>query len=537
MDWAAACEKIMPVMPAKHSRTKHIPTFTWSPAFTATLMAWFSFAVCYFRSFVSLNNPLVLWGDQVGFFNDGSRMVAGQLPYRDYFLVATPGTDLVYALLIQCFGVRMWIPNLLMACLAGITALLMTLIASRLMRAAIVALPALLFAGFMLLTSMEATHHWFSTIAILAAILAVIDGTTLPRVVAAGAWCGIAACFTQNKGALAVVAFAACLAWGEGRSGTQDRERWQKCLLLCGVAAVVFAAVNAYYVWAAGLRHWLFCIVEFPLRYYGSVPINNWRVLIHDVRWHGGLARWAAIPFIYATVPLVYFVFFAVARRRSDEPGEQISRRLLLVAMVGIAMFLAIASSPSVKRLATVSPPAMILLAWLLDQPGSVIRGFRVVLVSAALTLAIAMPLHIQTRWRSYLDLPSGRSALLDPELFEEYDWLLHNTQPGQYLFGLPPLHYAFHMRNPAAIEGYETTNYTRPEQVAALVEALERRQVPLLVIRQSRDLLRATDSPSDHLGPFRTYVISNYRLTKSFPTGDDVWQRVETPVQSSEGR
>jgi hypothetical protein len=96
-------------------------------------MAAFNFAVCYFRSFVFPNTPISLWGDQVGFFNDGSRMILGQLPYRDYFQIVPPGTDLVYALLIRCFGLKMWIPNLLTAGLAAITALLMTLncIASR----------------------------------------------------------------------------------------------------------------------------------------------------------------------------------------------------------------------------------------------------------------------------------------------------------------------------------------------------------------------------------------------------------------------
>jgi hypothetical protein len=39
----------------------------------------------------------------------------GQLPYRDYCQIVTPGTDLVYALLIWLFGLQMWIPNLLMA--------------------------------------------------------------------------------------------------------------------------------------------------------------------------------------------------------------------------------------------------------------------------------------------------------------------------------------------------------------------------------------------------------------------------------------
>ncbi len=44
-----------------------------------------TFLVCYFRSFIFPNIPIVLWGDQIGFYDDGSRIVSGQLPYRDFF--------------------------------------------------------------------------------------------------------------------------------------------------------------------------------------------------------------------------------------------------------------------------------------------------------------------------------------------------------------------------------------------------------------------------------------------------------------------
>jgi hypothetical protein len=42
--------------------------------------------------------------------------------------------------------------------------------------------------------------------------------------------------------------------------------------------AVVFIAVNAYFINAAGLYRWLYCMVVFPVRYYPSVSLNNWRV-------------------------------------------------------------------------------------------------------------------------------------------------------------------------------------------------------------------------------------------------------------------
>jgi hypothetical protein len=64
----------------------------------------FAFAACYFRSFIFPDVPLLPSGDQLGFAQAGTRMVAGQLPYRDYFRILPPGTDLAYALMIRLFG-------------------------------------------------------------------------------------------------------------------------------------------------------------------------------------------------------------------------------------------------------------------------------------------------------------------------------------------------------------------------------------------------------------------------------------------------
>jgi hypothetical protein len=520
---------------APHRQLESFQRLVIRPVPASIFAALLNFTACYFRSFVFLKVPIVFWGDHLGFFNDGSRMVLGQLPYRDYFQFVPPGTDLTYALLIKTFGLQMWIPNLVMACLAAITALLMTLIASRLMRGAVILLPSLLLAGFILPVSTDATHHWFSTIAIMTALLVMLDGTTFPRIAAAGALCGLAACFTQTKGAIAVAAFVVYLAVDRRcRGAIQANERWRKCLLLCGMAAAVFAAANVWFIWAAGLRQWLYCLVLYPLRYYPVPAVNNWRVLIYDFGWHGGIAKWASYPFIYATVPLIYIVFVAATWRRWKEDQQEQWDRLLLVVITGLAMFLAIAPAPSVKRLGTASPPAMILLAWLLHQPGQTLTRLRILLGSAAVALAIAIPVRLQARSLACLDLPAGRAAFTDPALYEEYRWLVGNTQPGEYFFGLPPLYYPFHMRNPAAIEGGDDSEYTRPEQVTALVGALESHHVPLLVLRQSRSFLQAKDSPSDHLGPFRAYLTHNYQLTKTFPTGDDVWQRIEVPVPAS---
>jgi hypothetical protein len=173
----------------------------------------------------------------------------------------------------------------------------------------------------------------------------------------------------------------------------------------------------------------------------------------------------------------------------------------------------------------------MILLAWMLQQPGKVVAGLRILLGSGAVALATMIPARVQMRSPAYLNLPAGKAAFFDPDLCAVYRWMLANTHPGEYFFGLPPLYSAFHLRNPAAIEGFHASDYTRPQQITALVEALDQHQVPMLVLRRSSEYLWVTGSPTDHLGPLRAYVSKNYRLTKTFPTGDEIWLRIEAPT------
>jgi hypothetical protein len=498
----------------------------------------FTFAVCYLRLFVFPNVPIVVWGDQLGFLTDGSRMLAGELLYRDFFEMLPPGIPLTYALLVKWFGLQAWIPNLLMACLAAVTVLLMTVIAGRLWRGASIVLPGLLFA-VIALGSLDATHHWFSTVAIMAATLVLFDGTTFRRSAAAGVLCGLAGSFTPTKGATAVAAFVAYLVWKSRRESTPASGCWRKCLLLCGTAAAVFAFANAYFMWTAGLSRWIFCVIVYPLRYYPVPDLNNWRVITQEFQWHMGMARWAHTAFLYVTVPLAYIIFFFLSRhRRWKTNGSQPWDQLLLVALTGISMFVAIAPSPSLKRLSTVSPPAMILLAWLLNQLGKAMNRVQAILGTAAFAVAIAVPIRTQAHWRAYLELPAGRSALQDPALYEEYSWVLEHTHPGQFFWGMAPLYPPFHLQNPAAIDGFDPSEYTRPEQIDALVQALEKRRLPLLMLHQSTiDLLRPTGSPSDHLQPFRVYLCHNYRLTRTFATKDDVWERKDLSVDGSDCR
>ena len=482
-----------------------------------------TFVLCYFRSFVLPNTPLLLWGDQLGVATDASRMLAGQLPYRDYFELLTSGSELVYALLFKLFGVSLWIPNFVMACLAAATALFMSLCAGRLVRGLWIALPTVFFIGFVLYGSLDAMHHWFSTIVILAAMLVLFQGATFWRIAAVGALCGLAASFTQSKGAAAVLAFLVYIAF---TSSGQRREGWRKGLLLCGTAVLVFTAINGRYIQAAGLGRWIDSVIIFPIRYYPSVSINNWRGTWPDFQGRTGGLKWVCFPFVYIATPLAYLAFFWTMRRRWGADRSALWNRLLLVALTGMAMFLAVAPALSIKRISTVSPPALILLAWLLSRPGKRLMVPVGVLSAVSLGIAVSMVIRTQARRWTYIDLPAGRVAIADPAVYEEYRWIAENTRPGQMYFGMPTMYVPLRLRNPAPIQAPAPSEYSRPEQIAATIDALEQNRVPMLILRPSMYIAHLLGYASDHLGPFHDYLDRNYRRTKTFVTGDEVWER-----------
>jgi hypothetical protein len=494
------------------------------------VVVFFTFATCYLRDFVLPHVPVISWADQMLFASDGARIVAGQMPYRDYFQFVTPGTDLVYAFLFRHLGLLLWIPNALMVCLAATAVLLMTLAAGRVLRGNFVALPAVLTVGFILFGGLDATHHWFSGLIAIIAMLVLFHGSQDWRLILAGALCGVVATFTQSKGATVTVGFLVYLLWQSFDEKKKASVSWRRCMLLCGAALVIFLAINGPYMAALGIKEWIKWVVIFPFRYYPTLPAQTWRSPVDDFRYQTGFIRWICIPFVYLTVPLVYFVFLSVMHRRRRIEPDQPWNQLLLLAITGLAMFLAVAPCLSVMRVSSASLPGMVLLAWLLNRWGRQGRVAAGALAALSLAIAVYLPIRNQTMPWHYLDLPAGRTAILDPNRYELYRWMAENTHPGQMYFGIGPLALPLWLQTPAPISAPIPYAYDRPEHIAASIAAIETNRVPLLLLRPYRYLAGTWGYTDDHLRPFQTYLDQHYRYVKTFPAGFELWQRSDRP-------
>jgi len=489
----------------------------------------------YLQVFVLPATPREAFGDQSLYLHNAARMYGGQLIYRDYDYFTLPGTDVLYLALFKVFGIRAWIPQMMLVVVGVVSMWLSVAIASKVMTGPAIFLPGSLFLTLPYASCLDATHHVFNVLAATSALAAVIEKRTIARVAWAGVLLGLGTCFAQSL-VLGPVGFGLFLVWEHHKR----KEAWGTLLkketyLLASYSATL-AAFNAYFLWKVGLKQFFYYTVTFVAKYYSADTTSTWRTYmvghpsVHDWANWPDLVTW---PFIHFLIPLVYVLFFVrywrEARLWPNEPWE----RLMLINTTGVCLFLTIASAPAWNRLYTVSLFALILLVWFLSFPFKLERALLRIAWATVLILAVARPILTQIRWKAFLDLPTGRTAFFDLGVYEETKWLLERTHPSDYFFGDHLVGFILRLRNPSRVAFITTTDSTRPEEIESLVQGLEDHQVRFV------SWYKGLDDPirlkGDHLAPLRTYLGQHYHVAERFANGLEIWERNNKPPSSAD--
>ncbi|HEV2493718.1 MAG TPA: hypothetical protein VG204_11695 [Terriglobia bacterium] len=488
-------------------------------------LPWFLLGVAvflYLRLFVLPFTPILMGGDQSFFLTYASRMLDGQLMYRDFFQFTPPGTSLVYLALFEAFGKRAWIPNVLILVLGVSLTWLTVSISRKIMGRGSAFLAGLLFLTFIYVYILDATHHRYSLLAVMAAVAVVIERRALARLIAAGALCGAASFFTQSRGAIVLIAFSIFLVWE-----TRSRKQGWAWLVTRGIAlylafAATLVAANAYFIWTAGLARVVYCQVTFFLKHLPSS--GQYMVALPHVPPWPYFPKLAIFLFIHALLPLVYLLFFARYYHGAKSRPAEHWDRLMLVNIVGLLLFTEVVPAVNWIRLFSVALPALIVFVWFVSRPGWLYATIERSLWVITLTLALTEPWRTQRHWRVYLDLPVGRAAFTDKGFYDKCAWLLDRTRPRQFLFegAAAGLYFPLDLRNPAYLDKIGTHGYGQPEQIQQVIESLESHRVQFVIWSSG---LRP-DGGGDHLGPLRAYLRAHYRLVKIFFDSEEAWER-----------
>ena len=102
----------------------------------------------------------------------------------------------------------------------------------------------------------------------------------------------------------------------------------------------------------------------------------------------------------------------------------------------------------------------------------------------------------------------------------ERFDYKVRN-----YFFAgfFPDFYFHLNLRNPGPVSFITPYEYTRPDEVQAILAGLERHRVKIVLWTPSLD---TPENPlGDHLGPLRGYLRSRYHVARDFPEFE-VWRR-----------
>lgn len=472
--------------------------------------------------------------DSLLYLAPGQRMFQGEMIYRDVFEFITPGTALVNLLMFKLFGLRLWIPNLLALLLGLGMAWLGIVISRKLMRPSLALLPSAVFLvaarGFLC----DATHHWYSVLAALAAIAVLLKERTPARITCAGLLCGLSVSFTQTRGLAVLVGFAVYL-WWEFR---QKHETWRRLLKkeirLLASCLSAFLALNAYFMWEAGPPRYFWCTVVYVLKYYPKLAsANTLQVISADFPVYTSLSTFIH-PFVQwlflsLVIPLVHLLFFARYWRACRKIGVEYWERPMLVAIVGFFMLLSIAPAPDYVRMMASMLPALILLVWLSDSRAQLSRACVVTLTVGTLLVAAYSLLESRPHAVGILKTPRGELAFTEPDAYQETLWIQQHTQPSDYFYkpAYPDIYFYLNLRNPTPLSCIENDGYTTAGQVGKVIHGLEEHRVRYILWNtQVLNTLQSWENPADaHLGPLRNYLHSHYKLIKSFQNADEVWE------------
>jgi hypothetical protein len=488
-------------------------------------------AFLYLRTFQLPATPFIAHDDQTLFFARAAHILHGQVLYRDFFEFVPPGTELLYATGFRLFGVHAWLLQAWSIALGLALFCVVTLLARRILHGRLILLPGLLFLVFNYDVAMVPTHHWYSTLAALAAVAALAGGLTPPRILSAGLLCAIATLFTQTQGALVFAALLLYLLWPTlPPANRNERPKLPTRIATFAIPYfLILFCVLGYYAHEASIRTLFFDLVTFPLHYL-SGDFNSPRAYLHQFpRLHSLAGILSLIPylFIYALVPYIYFLGAFQLWCRRNGPASSQRQTIILLHLAGFALCLAVASGPRFYRLCTVAPPAILICVWLLSGPGPIRIILRRSLLALALFFALLLPIYRQTQPHAILDLPIGRTAFADSEEFREFQWLAQRAHPSEPFFNNSALALYLSLSNPTAVEFVNNDDFTRPEQVTAVIKALEQRPPRFIAL----DIGIAPANTHDHSAPFRDYIHQHYSLAETFAIdhnsrAEEIWAR-----------
>ena len=504
------------------------------------------------------------------------RIVNGELIYRDFFTVVTPGSYYTIAWLFDIFGEQLIVLRWA-ALVTGLAILIVTiLVARRIMPwpfAAAAGLMTTVWGWFLV------TPNYYSLEAALFALIALalflasrehqdLDTRKGARLlIAAGVMTGLAALVKQNIGAYTAIGLFGSI-WLAGLFMRETGSRVRaSAMFTVGVLAPVMVAL--VYLIAAGAGPYLYeSWVYYPFTRYPerfSLPYPSFYPVLpeHDV--HSALEAVAAVltgrvpepavfdiwaKFVVYLPVLVYPLAVAAigvlawrARRRHDASAAAEGAALTAIALVGVLVLFQAWPRADVPHILFGLQPTFVLFAYVLScgaRALTLLRGPRMLIRSVAWVLAL-VPLALflwngyrRTDWEyanyvARLRTPRAQGIRTLPIEAQRIDsvteYISQHTSPGDPIFVVPwaaGFYFLADRDNPTRTD---FMLFEDPEIYPCLLSRLDARPPTYVIYGYTWDV----DGRHfrDYAAPIDQYIRSRYTI-EAATDGYEIWRRLD---------
>lgn len=455
------------------------------------------------------------------------RVLNGELIYRDFFTVVTPGSYYTVAWLFHVFG-----PGLMVlrwtALATGLGILLTTLvIARRVMSWPFAAAAALLTTvwGWFLVTP-----NFYSLQAALLALVALwcclryLDNGRVRWILIAGVVMGLTALVKQNVGAYAAIAIVASL-WL-----SRDRSVRATAAFIGGMCIPVLPTLLWLVLSGAGpylYESWVYYpLAKYPERF--ALPYPSF---FEPLPGHGAFERWVRLV-IY--LPVVVYPLTALVLIRAREHR----RAVTAIALMGLLLLLQSWPRADVPHILFGLQPTFILLAYL-SYVGS--RG------RAVTTVVMLMPMLLllwngyqRTDWEyanyvAYLKADRARGVATVPIDAQRIDlvtqYIRANTAPDEPIFVVPWAAGFYFLTDRANATRTDFMLFDDPEAYPCLLARLDERRPKYVIYGYTWDV--DNRHFRDYAAPIDAYIRSRYAIEDEVD-GYEIWRRIDATSSTS---
>jgi 4-amino-4-deoxy-L-arabinose transferase-like glycosyltransferase len=494
--------------------------------------------LCIFRHYADMDpdEGIVLQGAQ--------RILAGQVPYRDFFSFYTPGSYYALALVFRIFGSSLAVARTAVALAGALLSVVSYLLARRVCSRTIALTLAVLGTLTTLPYRFLVLHNWDSTLwACLALYCAVrvLEKPTWKCTLAVGLFASFTVLCEQSKGA------GLCLGLGMGFLAItflDGRRRWlsrvELFALIIGFAipiAITFAYFASQHTASIMLADWLW-----PLRHYSQanrVPYGyqNWsdetrHVLFGTGSLPGRLIKALAVsPCLWIpALPAgaVGWLGYSMVRAARGRSAEAKNAYYILVAAVYVGLVLSVViTRADIVHFMYLQPLNCLVLAWLLDGgdiPGRLFRSVRPFLAAYAVIALVAFGLGpLAATTSAHERLATRRGTVTTRQKDTVVDYLQTQVPEGATVLVYPYLPLYYYLTgtfSPGRYDYFQPGMHTR-EQADEMVRELASHRVETVLFEPGFSDKVARSWPGTPLtaiaeDPVADYIVRNYRACRA---------------------